>query len=145
MYENNELIGFRTILLDISAQKELEGKLKESENNLTQILENSDEAYALFDKQRNCVEFNDNFKTIVYKLRRVVVEVGMPFRNFVRDIDWDKWDHFIGRVQRGEKVNFVQAIEVDGQLIHAEMNVFPIKEGAGQPDLSLMDEILLKG
>ena len=132
VYENNELTGFRTILVDISARQELEGKLKESESNLTQILENSDEAYALFDKQRNCVEFNDNFKTIVNKLHGVVVEVGMPFRNFVRDNEWDKWDSFLGRVQRGEKVNFVQAIEVDGQLIHAEMNVFPIK-GRSRP------------
>lgn len=132
VYEKNELVGFRTILLDVSAQKELEIKLKESESNLTQILENSDEAYALFDKQRNCVEFNDNFKNVVKKLHGVTVVEGMPFRKFVRDQDLEKWDHFIGRVQRGEKVNYVQAIEVDGQLIHAEMNVFPIK-GSGRP------------
>ncbi len=132
VYEKNELVGFRTILLDVSAQKELEIKLKESESNLTQILENSDEAYALFDKQRNCVEFNDNFKNVVKKLHGVTVVEGMPFRKFVRDQDLEKWDHFIGRVQRGEKVNYVQAIEVDGQIIHAEMNVFPIK-GSGRP------------
>jgi len=132
VYEKNELVGFRTILLDVSAQKELESKLKESESNLTQILENSDEAYALFDQNRNCVEFNENFADVVYKLHKIKVLEGMPFKSLVREEEWDKWNHFLNQVQQGEKINHIQAIEVSGQLIHAEMTVFPIK-GSGKP------------
>ncbi len=132
VYEKNELIGFRTILLDISAQKELESKLKESESNLNQILENSDEAYALFDQNRNCVEFNENFKSVVKKIHGIEVKEKMAFKQLVRAEDWDEWKHFIDRVQMGEKVNHVQEIEVDGQPIQAEMNIFPIN-GSGNP------------
>jgi PAS domain S-box-containing protein len=126
VFEDGKVVGIRAILVDISHQKELEGQIKESEQNLTEILENSDEAYALFDAQYKLINFNSVFADFISSIQDREVTKGKNFFDLVKDESVLRWKELINKMVLGEKVNVKTKFDVKGNPIYLEVSLLPI-------------------
>lgn len=119
-------VGFRTIIVDISERKQLERLVRQSERNLYEILENSGEAYALFNENATIINHNSIFEKAVEELHGIKNLEGLGFRELVNPHHWEKWLPIASAVQNGEHYEDVQLLQLGQKQIYVQLNLFPV-------------------
>lgn len=119
-------VGFRTIIVDISERKQLERLLRQSEQNLYEILENSGEAYALFDEFGTIINHNSIFENAVDELHGIKNLEGLSFKDLVNPENWQKWLPIAEAVRHGENYEDVQLLQLGHKQIYIQLSLFPV-------------------
>ncbi len=131
---NNQKIGFRGILRDITKQREAEAALRESEEKYRNILESLQEGYYEVDLQGNYVFFNEAFANILGVSKTDLWE--MSYKEFVDDRGSQKTFETFNQVFRTGKPAMAygwEAIRKDGSKRYLEVSISLRKDSAGHP------------
>ena len=131
---NNQKIGFRGILRDITKQRQAEAALRESEEKYRNILESIQEGYYETDLKGNYVFFNEAFANILGVSKNELQ--GKSYKEFVDDQGFQKTFETFNQVFRTGKPAMVygwEAIRKDGSKRYLEVSISLRKDSAGNP------------
>ena len=131
---NDQKIGFRGILRDITKQRQAEAALRESEEKYRNILESIQEGYYETDLKGNYVFFNEAFANILGVSKNELR--GKSYKGFVDNQGFQRTFETFNQVFRTGKPAMVYGWEVirkDGSKRFLEVSISLRKDSAGNP------------
>ena len=91
---------------DITSIKTNELKLLEREAELLSILENTDDAICLKDKNHKIIYYNNPFKKIIKKIFNIEISINMSTFDYLNEVQKKSWEKNIKQVLEGKKITF---------------------------------------
>ena len=112
---------------DITEQFKAEESLKKSEANLKAILNTTDTAYALFDKDLKALMFNSKATQFIKKQYGHNPESNSPLTDYFPQDKFPQLHKFTSQVLNGENINIeVNFPQADGATLWYYVRLFPI-------------------
>jgi two-component system, sporulation sensor kinase E len=131
MYEG-QLVRL-SIAIDITEKLRSEELLQKSEANLQSILNTTDTAYALFDKELNVLAFNHKTEGFVKNQLNHGPQKGDKLADLFSSERFSKFIEFTEQVLNGQSVSYeVDYPQADGSKYWFHVRLFPIKDIQGK-------------
>lgn len=112
---------------DITEQFKAEELLHKSEANLKAILNTTDTAYGLFDKELNALMFNPMATKFIKEQYGHIPESNSHLSDYFPTDKFPQLHKFTGKVLKGENINFeVNFPQADGSTLWYYVRLFPI-------------------
>jgi diguanylate cyclase (GGDEF)-like protein/PAS domain S-box-containing protein len=131
--KNGEIIGFRGVGRDITARRQMEEALRQSEERYRTIIEAMEEWYFETDLKGNITFFNDIFANVLGHSQKELT--GLDFRSFIKKEEADSVSRLFNQVFKTGKAtkNFpYEIIGTDGTVASAEFSIFPKLDKEGK-------------
>lgn len=106
--ENKDTIGASIFIENITQQKQAEIHLKETQANLTSLINDTEDAIMAIDKEYKIIVANEVVKKF-YQDRNKNLEEDRSVFDYISHYDTDKWKGFYDRALQGER--FLKVIE----------------------------------
>lgn len=113
---------------NVTEKKVAEEKLKESENNLKTIFNNSNEAFMLLDTEFNIKAFNAK-ATENYPYTQRALQIGENLVDYVQEERQKYFTEYLNRVLKGEIIDYDTCYSKDGKDHWFHATLSPVKEG----------------
>lgn len=118
-----------SIAMDITEKLRSEELLQKSEANLQSILNTTDTAYALFDKQLNVLAFNHKTEGFVKNQFDHDPQKGDKLADLLSSERFSQFVEFTEQVLNGQNVSYeVDHLQADGSKCWFYVRLFPIKD-----------------
>jgi PAS domain S-box-containing protein len=116
------------IIRDISRERLQALRLKESEQRLSQLFEQSEEAIITYDRQGRVTGFNRNMAQLIQHSEKTTVEAGMLLEDFLQPEAAASWRTIIAKALEGEPTRLdYKHITADGDTLVATASVQPFR------------------
>lgn len=113
--------------IDISSRIQAEEALKKSEANLKAIMDTTDTAYALLDKELNVIAFNQMAGKFVSNQFNSSPEAGGKLADFVSPERFPEFMNYAAEALRGKHINYeINYPQADGSEFWYYVKLFPI-------------------
>jgi PAS domain S-box-containing protein len=113
---------------DITERLQAAEVIKQSENNLKTIFENTTEAFLLIDKKGKVKSFNSNARAIAFLNTPNEIEVGKDAFNFIASDRIDVIKAMFEKVYTGEIIQFDRLYEQENDKIWIDFSIKPVEE-----------------
>lgn len=100
--EDKAVIGASIFMENITEQKLAEMQLKNTEANLTSLINDTEDHIMALDKDYKITVINEAYKN-EYQKRGFNIEIGHPIFNYMTSKEEKRWRQFYDRVMRGER------------------------------------------
>ncbi|PZR24743.1 MAG: hypothetical protein DI535_20935 [Citrobacter freundii] len=124
--------GFQCVVKDISAKKDAEEKLKESEELTRTVLDNTREGFFMVGRDYRLMILNKKAKTDMEALSGKKAEVGMNLLDFTLEHERETAKENLRRVWNGEVVDFESSYEMHDGKTWIRISHSPVKNEAGE-------------
>lgn len=130
--EKGQPYGFQCVVKDITAKKEAEEKLKESEELTRTVLDNTREGFFMVNRDYRLMILNKKAKTDMEALAGKKAEVGMNLLDFTLESERHIARENLRRVWNGEVVDFESAYEMPAGKVWIRISHSPVLDDKGE-------------
>ena len=123
------LIGFAQ---DITERKQAEEALRESEANLSALIENTNDWICSLDSKGRILTMNKAFKKMFHLFVKIEMQEGMNIMEYMSPEHRTFWADIHDRALKGEHIFFEGRYGPEGISVNAEVSVNPIIGGHGE-------------
>jgi len=124
--------GISIFFRDITARKEAERMLIQSEENLKAIFDNTSEGFILLDQEGNVKALNDRAAQTILFTTDNPVEIGNSILDFVEPARTEHFKNVISRVLDGQSIEYDRPyILKDGQANWINFSFNPVQKATG--------------
>jgi PAS domain S-box-containing protein len=127
--ENGQFAGSFAMFTDITQRKQGEEKLRQSEANLSALIENTDDIIVSRDREKRTIVFNSSFARIVQKLFGIEAEPGIRTTDYLPEPHRIHWENILDKTFAGESHREQFAWDFDGDIRYYELSLNPIRVG----------------
>jgi PAS domain S-box-containing protein len=124
--DSGKLKGTMAMVSDVTIRKLAEEKLRKSEANLSSIIDNTNVAYTLLDKNLKIILFNEAAYNGTYKEQGKKLEIGRHIREYSPDERVDNIDAIYGRVLEGHKLTSTVSFTNNNQTHFYSIKLYPV-------------------
>ncbi|HEX8517207.1 MAG TPA: PAS domain S-box protein [Bacteroidia bacterium] len=126
LFESGEFKGTMAMVSDVTTRKLAEEKLRKSEANLNSIMDNTNVAYTLLDKDLRIILFNQAAYDGTYKEQGKKLEVGRHIREFAPEERVNEIDAVYARVLNGNILNSTVSFTNNNQTHFYSVKLYPV-------------------
>ncbi len=124
--ETGKLIGSFSMIKDISELKEKKTALKESEANLSAVLESSKDGIWSVDRNFKILTVNSRFKKDFRRYYGAELKKGVNIIDFVSPEEREKWIRRYKTVLKGQPLVEIEEYDLDSDKFFFEIKLYPI-------------------
>ncbi|MEM3642175.1 MAG: PAS domain S-box protein, partial [Candidatus Bathyarchaeia archaeon] len=141
--EKGEYIGAMAIVMDITERKQIEEKLKESEERLKRLIEYAPEAIYINDLQGKFIDGNKQAEALVGYKKEELIGKNMLEAGIFPEKYLPKVKEAFEKNLRGEKYGpeEFEIIRKDGRTIFAEVSAIPVVSGGKIEVIGIVKDI----
>jgi len=118
------------ISIDITEQRKQEAALKQSENNLKAIFDNTLDSFALLSPDSKIVAFNSAYFNNIFKTYGKEIKIGESLMNFIPPERRPTFMNFLEKVKAGERVEYHQEVSTFGAWF--KVSIIPVHSKSGE-------------
>ncbi len=130
--EDRQISGISIFARDITERKKAEEELRQSEVNLTTLIENTDDIIYSLDKQLRLTTANSAFKEFCKEGFRAEVEQGCKIDEVIPEEFSADWKDHYAQVMKGERITKEVRYENNDFAVDLEISYNPIFTEEGQ-------------
>lgn len=112
---------------DITARKQAEEALRQSEANLQALIENTDDIMVSRDRKGHAIVFNSSFAQIVKKLFGIEAQPGIRTMDYLPEAQKAHWEHMLENVLAGEHYREEFFWDFDDERRYYDLSLTPIR------------------
>ncbi len=115
------------VIEDITPQKNIEKELKQVNENVVSLIENTNDAICSVDYNLQIIVVNSAFSEKFFEESKIRPTKGMNLKDVMNDIQKTKWLQLHERAMKGEKISTDETVTFSDQSIkHYETSLHPI-------------------
>jgi PAS domain S-box-containing protein len=130
--EDNQISGISVFARDITERKKAEEELRQSEVNLTTLIENTDDIIYSLDKQLRLTTANSAFKELCKDGFQTEIEPGCKIDEVIPEEFRENWKEHYAQVMQGERFTKEVHYESNDFAVDLEISYNPIFTEEGQ-------------
>lgn len=123
---NKKVIGASIFMENITEQQIAEMQLKETEANLSSLINDTEDSIMALDKNYKIIVVNEAYKN-EYKRRGMDLQLGRPIFNYLFADEQIKWKEYYDRALKGERFLKVTEEDEDEEKTYREYWFNPIR------------------
>jgi PAS domain S-box-containing protein len=124
--ESGQFKGTMAMVSDVTTRKLAEDKVKKSEANLNSIIDNTNVAYTLLDKNLKIILFNQSAYNGTLKEQGKKLEIGRHIREYSTSERLNDIDRIYGKVLHGQTLSSIVSFKNDGRISHYSLKLYPV-------------------
>ncbi|MDF2437361.1 MAG: domain S-box [Bacteroidota bacterium] len=126
IHESGKFFGTMAMVSDVTIRKLAEDKLKKSEANLNSIIDSTNVAYTLLDKDLKIVLFNQSAYNGTLKEQGKKLEMGRHIKEYAPVERVGDIDKIYGKVLQGETLSSTVSFKNDEQTSYYSLKLYPV-------------------
>ncbi len=130
--ENNLPVRIVGTTVDITERQQMEDALRESEAQLSTLIENREESIWSVDQEKRLIRFNSTFANLYNEFNNVELQQGMLITQHLPGKIAQLWNEWYDKALSGESLQQVDRYDYKGQEIFVEYSLNPIIIGDGK-------------